>query len=314
VSRFVRTVVGDIDPNEVGVTYCHEHLIIDSPFIAARFPHIHLDSVEAAVSEVTACREAGANTMVDTMPSGQGRDLGRLAVISRQTGVHIIGASGLHTAKYYEGVPWAEEESAPDLAERFTDEIVEGADGTSYRCGVLKVASGPEGVDGRARRLFEAAAIAHQRTGAPIITHCEDGHHGLQQVELLASLGVGLDRVLLSHTDKVVDIGYHRELLQTGVNLGYDRALRQPLDDPAGTAWLIGEMVAAGFSDRLMLGTDGARRTLWSAYGGSPGLARLLTDFVPSLQGRGVDERTIRRLLVENPRRWLTFLSGLGDP
>ena len=26
---FVRTVLGDIDPAELGVTYCHEHLVID---------------------------------------------------------------------------------------------------------------------------------------------------------------------------------------------------------------------------------------------------------------------------------------------
>ena len=36
----VRTVLGDIDPGDLGATYLHEHLIIDHPLVEDRFPHI----------------------------------------------------------------------------------------------------------------------------------------------------------------------------------------------------------------------------------------------------------------------------------
>ena len=47
---------GDIDPGQLGVTYVHEHLIIDSPIVAERFPHIYLPSVEEAVAEAERAR------------------------------------------------------------------------------------------------------------------------------------------------------------------------------------------------------------------------------------------------------------------
>lgn len=296
MSGLVRTVLGDFDPVALGVTYCHEHLIIDSPIVAKQFPHIHLPSVDEAVAEVTMCQKAGVGAMVDAMPQGR-RDLERLREISRRSGVHVISATGLHTAKYYER---SIEGSVEELAGRFVTDIQSG-------CGVIKLATGPEGVDERARHIFQAAAIAHASTGAPIITHCEDGEGGLAQIDLLLSLGVRADRVVLSHTDKAVDEVYHRDLLEAGVNLEYDQALRQTQSDSPPTARLLISMIQAGFVSQLMLGTDGARRTLWTTLGGSPGLAWLLVGFLPILARHGIDEADRRALLIDNPARWLTL-------
>ncbi len=302
-----RTVLGDVAPGELGAISCHEHLIIDSPFVAEHFPHIHLASVEDAVTELAPWRRAGLGTVVDAMPAGQGRDIDRLAEISRRSAVHVVATTGLHTAKYYLDVPWALDPDPDDLVERFSVDIDHGADGTAHRCGVIKVATGPEGVDDRARRVFAAAAETHRRTGAPLLTHCEEGRHAIEQVRLLDTLGVPLDRVVLSHTDKVVDVGYHTELLGSGVNLEYDQALRQPPDEPKGSAWLMGRMIAAGFGAQLMLGTDGARRTLWTALGGTPGLAWLFTGYAEVLATYGIHQGILDSILVDNPARWLTF-------
>lgn len=296
MTSFVRTVLGDVHPSELGITYCHEHLIIDSPIVAERFPQIHLPSVDQAVAEATQCRQAGVGTMVDAMPEG-GREIDRLREISRQTGIHIVSATGLHTEKYYE-LPLAE--SPEELAGRFVAEIESG-------CGVIKVATGPEAVNERARRLFEAASIAHGQTGAPIITHCEEGEGGLEQLALLSDLRLNLDRVVLSHTDKLVDEVYHRDLLDSGVNLEYDQSLRQAGSVDQTTAWLVISMVEAGFVGQLMLGTDGARRTLWRTLGGSPGLAWLFEGFVPMLEDLGIGETELMALLIDNPARWLKF-------
>ncbi len=56
----------------------------------------------------------------------------------------------------------------------------------------------------------------------------------------------------------------------------------------------------------MMLGTDGARRSLWASLGGNPGLASLLTGFVPPWR-HGVEPATITELLVDNPARWLAW-------
>lgn len=308
----MRTVLGDVAPDRLGVTYLHEHLIIDSPLVADRFPHIHLPSVEDAVAELQTCTGVGA--MVDAMPCAAGRNVGKLVAVSQVTGIHVIASTGLHAARYYDPHPWTQSEPAEVLADLFTADIDEGIDRydytgpvvrrTPYRAGVVKVATLGGELSEPERRLFEAAAETHRRTGAPILTHCEDGRGASQQVE---ALDVPLGRVVLSHTDKHADPGYHRDLLASGVNLEYDQALRQEAGERRGTAWLLTTMLAEGYERQLMLGTDGARRSLWRTLGGTPGLAWLVTGFADVLDHWGVDAATRRTLLVDNPARLLAF-------
>ena len=293
-----RSVTGDLDQSALGVTYCHEHLILDSPVIASVFPAMHLPSVDEAVAELATC--TAVQTMVDAMPEG-GRDVNRLAEISKRTGIQIISATGLHTRKYYPGHPWALTETSDQLAARFVADLVD-------RCGVIKFAVGPEGLDVRTREVLEAVAITQTQTGAPILSHCEDGKLGVEQTEAMRDLGIDLGRVVLSHTDKIPDRGYHRAMLESGVSLEYDQALRH-YDNPAhATAPLLSDMVAAGYADQLMLGTDGARRTLWRTLGGAPGLAYLGEEFQSILDNHGIDQSLRRQIMVENPARWLSFL------
>lgn len=300
----VRTILGDIEPSDLGVTYAHEHLIIDSPTVAEEWPHIHLPSPKDAIEEVSLCARAGVRTMVDAMPTGSGRDIQKLAEVSRATGVHLVAASGMHTAKYYAGVDWADD-SADDLALRFIEEIQNGVDG--LRPGVLKVAtSGPE-VSAPERELFRAAAIVHDETNVPVLTHCEEGAGAIAQLGLLNDLGIPLDCVVLSHTDKVPDAGYHREILASGANVEYDQGLRQQLTGSSETAQLVANMWEEGFGTQILLGTDGARRTLWTALGGTPGLAWLSLGFPSVLAAHGVGEAQIESMFVSNPARVLAF-------
>jgi phosphotriesterase-related protein len=135
----------------------------------------------------------------------------------------------------------------------------------------------------------------------------------MAQVDLFDRLGVPLDRVVISHTDKVADLSYHRDLLEAGVYLEYDQAIRQGEESVDGTGRIVAAMVADGYADRLMPSTDGARRSLWASLGGEPGLAWLATRFVEILHDLGVDDAAIRTMFVENPARFLPFDDGRGD-
>ena len=101
-----RTVQGDVDATDLGVTYAHEHLILDSVLIEAAYPHILLDDVDAAVDEVMSAKAVGVSTMVDAMPCASGRDILRLAEVSERTGINIIAASGLHHLRDYGARHW----------------------------------------------------------------------------------------------------------------------------------------------------------------------------------------------------------------
>lgn len=311
----VRTVLGDVASEALGRTLMHEHLILDSDLIRDTMPHIHLPSVESAIAEVTLCREAGIGAMVDAMPAAGGRNPRKLEQIARRAGVHIVAATGLHTEKYYPDHDWATNINPERLAKMFVDDIEIGIDAydhagdsierTGVRAGLIKVASGTNGMDERAIRLFEAASNAAHRTGVPILTHTEAGLGAMDQVEALIRLGIPPDRVVISHTDKASDIGYHTDLLSTGVSVEYDQALRRIGQEPNSTAVLVATMVEHGFTDQLMVGTDGARRSLWTSLGGSPGLAYMGIEFVDVLAAHGVDAETTDVIFAANPQRFL---------
>ena len=115
-----------------------------------------------------------------------------------------------------------------------------------------------------------------------------------------------LAHVALSHVDKVVDRGYHREILAAGATGEYDGSFRWG-DAPNGTLQLIDWMIEDGFGDRIVLGMDAARRGYYRVHGGSPGLAWLLDGFTAVLEAAGVDAAARHRLFVDNPARAFAF-------
>ena len=305
--NLVRTVLGDIPASQLGVTYMHEHLIIDSPIVSRDFPHIHLPSEAEAITEVNLCSSAGVQTLVDCMPTGSGRSALKLAAISKATGVNIVATAGLHTDRYYLPTDDLENMDAEDLAKVFIRDIQVGMEGTEFKAGQLKVVTSGHVIKDRDRRLFEAIAIAQQITGAPIISHCEHGTGALEQIELFIALHIPVHKVTLSHTDKENDIGYHKEILASGINVEYDQSLRQSDQDAPPSALLMKAMIEAGFVDQIMLGTDGARRSLWSSLGGSPGLAWLYSGWSKKLIELGLTQGQLDKVFIDNPARTLSI-------
>ena len=316
---FVRTVLGDIDPGRLGVTFAHEHLVIDGGRPVELNPDFLLADVDLMASEVKNAQVAGLQSVVDAMPAGAGRNVEKLAEISTRTGLNIVAPTGLHHERFYPAEHWSERKSVEELADLFIADIAEGIDANDYagavvrrtghRAGVIKVAGSEGGPSERDRRIFLAAAHAHRATGAPILTHCERGTGGLEQMELLTDAGVHPQHVILSHADKVTDPAYHHELADTGGILEYDQAFRwSGPDNP--TLELLSTMVEADYGDRIVLGMDAARQGYYRVYGGRPGLAYLLTEFTSMMTRRGLGEDVQRRLFVHNPARAFAFAEG----
>jgi phosphotriesterase-related protein len=245
--------------------------------------------------------------MVDCMPTGSGRSAIKLAAISKATGMNIVATAGLHTDRYYQPTDDLETMSAQDLAQVFVRDIEVGMEGTEHKAGQLKVVTSGHAITDRDRRLFEAAAIAHQITGAPILSHCEHGKGALEQIELFLELNIPIHKVTLSHTDKEHDFGYHRQILSSGINVEYDQSLRQSDLDAPPSALLMKAMVDAGFIDQIMLGTDGARRSLWSSLGGTPGLAWLYSGWSKKLIEIGFTQAQLDKVFIDNPAKALTL-------
>ena len=115
----VQTVLGSIDPSELGITIMHEHLLVDlecyfempeeatqrewveAPVTMDRLGKImanwshnrdnqRLWSIEVAIDEALKYRYSGGISLVDATSLGIGRDPKALARISRATGLNII--------------------------------------------------------------------------------------------------------------------------------------------------------------------------------------------------------------------------------
>jgi phosphotriesterase-related protein len=254
--------------------------------------------------------------VVDAMPADAGRNARKLAELSRRTGLNVIAPTGLHHVRFYAADHWSTRATVPELADLFAADVTQGIDERDYsgpivvrsdhRAGVIKVAGSEGGPSERDRRVFVAAAIAHDRTGVPILTHCEQGTGAIEQIRLLADLGVASSHVVVSHVDGVVDRGYHREICASGAFAEYDHGFRWA-DQPNGTLQLIDWMAEDGRMDQVVLGTDAARRGYYRAYGGEPGLTFLLDAFSRQLTEHGHDAATRHRLFVSNPARAFAF-------
>lgn len=312
---FVRTVLGDIPAAELGICQAHEHIIIDPSFTTVQNPDFVLDSVATAAAELGDFHKAGGHAMVDSMPCDCGRNVRKLAEISRQSKVHILCPTGLHLAKYYDPAHWGNLYSEDELAGLFVAEIELGIDGrdcngplperTPHRAGVIKIAT-PETFGPREEKIFAAAAETHRQTGCPILTHTEQGTLALQQVALLQKHKVDLRHVCLSHTDRKPDVAYHRDILASGVKLEFDSAFRWKSGQGNPTLELLLALLG-DFPDQIMLGMDAARRGYWRHYGGRPGLDYLLVVFREELRRRGAPESSLERIFVTTPAKTFSF-------
>jgi 5-phospho-D-xylono-1,4-lactonase len=238
--------------------------------------------------------------------------------VAASTGVDIVASTGLHHDRYYGPLHWTNRVGPDELAALFIADLTEGIDEfdytspvvrrTRYRAGVVKVATSGTIPDARDLRNLRAAAAASIATWAPVLTHCEDGLGGLAQLDVLASQGVPLGSVILSHVDKSEDNRYLRDLAQTGANLEFDQALRQAARGTAqATVRAICMLAGAGFADRIVVGTDGARRSLWASLGGSPGLAWLARELPGLLRQAGLSPSVVDAVMRDNAARALTW-------
>ncbi|MEV8432434.1 phosphotriesterase [Streptomyces sp. HUAS 31] len=295
----VRTVLGDLRPEELGVCDAHDHLFLSSP----QLPGQELNDASAARAELDAFRAAGGSAVVQWTPYGMGRRAADLPPLSRAAGVHLVCATGLHQAAHY--TPELLDEVRGKLADVFVSELTVGIGTSGVRAGLVKVAGGFHALDTHARWTMTAAAEAHHATDAPIAVHLEAGTGALDVLDLLCGeLGVPPQRVILGHLNRSPDLVVHREAAASGCWLAFDGPSRAH----HATDWRMPDAVLAlaeaGFGHRLLLGGDTVVAGARSVDGG-PGMPYLLRRLRPRIAS-ALGEELVERVLVDNPGRAFT--------
>lgn len=313
---FVRTVKGDLDPRSLGFTHCHDHLFVFEGQQTGLPEDLLLNSYDKTKSEVSRFIEKGGSCVLDAQPFGAGRHVSLLQALSNETKLHIITSTGLHKPDFYKSYFWSFDASPSQLVDLFVSEVEEGAYAYDYydpfkkrsvvKAGALKVATDEKGFTEYSRKVFNAAVMAHKKTGAPILTHTELSKWGLEQAAYLTAAGIPGESVIICHMDRVLDINAHIEVAQRGVFLEYDTIGRYGYHSDEDEALLLKTMIQKGFRDQLLVGMDSTRQR-YISYGGAIGLDFILCHFIPKLLHAGITLQDIEAIAVKNPQWALSF-------
>lgn len=310
----IRTVTGDIKPDALGFTYCHEHLVASPPPpTSENDPDLVILDEEKAVAEATIARDCGVRSLYEASAWDYGRDPLALKRISEAVGIQIIACAGFNKGQWFAERLQGREIS--DLEEQIVAEVTEGMDGTGIRGGVIKFGTGYNQISDIEEKVIRAGARAHRRTGAVLHGHTEAGTMALEQIEILRDEGVDLRRVGLVHLTRNPDPWLHRKLLKTGAWLCYDGFSKiKYYTDSVRTEMLL-DLIEDGYLDQLLIGADLARRTDLHSYTGGPGLGYVAGTWLPrfreELTNRGESaarvEQICQALFVDNPARYFDF-------
>lgn len=306
----IRTILRDLSPDEIGpgAVLFHEHL-------SARWGRAQhfSDDVTLIAEEVKSTRADGIACIVDAGHPDIGRSIDALRRIATESGMPVVASGGYYTQRLF----------PPDLAakseEALVDELVQ--DAAKQRFGAFGEIGQELGeMTADERKVFRAVGKAHVRTGLPIFTHSPytgaragaapvPREAALHQLDLLESMGVRPERVALGHMCCLDDpkATVAQQVAKRGAFVGFDRVTLEAILPDATRITMIRSLIDAGYADQLLLSSDFYREENLKKRGG-PGFGMTVTTFGPRLVAAGVPEATLRRILNDNPRRFLAFV------
>ena len=341
----VMTVLGPIEPKNVGNTSTHDHIIIDfnailtepidSKDISKMEEKISIDNlgwvrfnwasskdnlvykdVKDACNELDHYRNSGGNTIVDVTNIGLGRDPKKLKEISSKTGVNIIMGSGFYvelaqTRNYTS-------DGIESLFESIMKDITIGAGDSNVKSGIIGEIGCSWPWTKNEKLSMEASVFAHKTTGLPLLIHPGRNQYApLEIIDFISKLGADLDNVVMGHIDRTIfDYSILKETAETGVYInldlwGHDSAY-YPL---APEAYMPGDherinmiefLIKNDFEDRILLAQDICTKHRLKKYGGH-GFDHILKRIVPWMKIKGIENEIIKKMMITNPTNMLTI-------
>jgi predicted metal-dependent phosphotriesterase family hydrolase len=302
---FVQTVLGSIPASELGFTLVHEHVMCD--FIGAEQTNRHRWEVEAVVKRMLPLlrqlEERGVTGFIDCTPAYIGRDPRVLKQLAQESGLHIVTNTGYYGGADDKFVPKHAYSATPDqLADLWLGELVHGIEDTGVKPGFIKI--GIDEIKGRAdglspidEKLVRASARASRRTNLAVTCHTGGGLAGLTATKIFIEERADPGRFIVAHSDGH-GLPINRAVAELGAWVSFDAIGRQPLESHLKLVHAMMEKHAS----RLLLSQDSGWYWVGQQNGGEVRNFNYLTDvFLPALQNSGINESTIRKLMVESP-------------
>ena len=320
----VETVRGPVDLAALGPTLMHEHVFVMQPEPLQNYGHLWGESywdederVADAVAKLRRLRDGGITTLVDPTVLGIGRHIPRIQRINEQVDLNIIVATGVYAFLELPGFLSYRDDDV--ITEIFVREINHGIDDTGVKAAFLKCAVERHGVIGDNPRILASIAAASNETGAPIMVHTNAAARtGLLALEELVGHGVDPGRIVIAHAGDSNDLDYLRAIADTGAALGCDRFGIDHFNPTADRIRTLLSLLQKGYGDRIHLSHDGA--CFYDFMVENPFFADEKPDYLlisqsvlPALRDAGIQEAQIEAMMVQNPRRFFTPVSGAAS-
>jgi phosphotriesterase-related protein len=313
----IETVRGPVAPESLGRTLAHDHVFILGQETLQNFNHSwgtpwwdEETGVANAVAELQRVRDGGFQTMIDPTAVGLGRDIGRIKRINEQVDLNIVVCTGVYA--FMELPQFLRYRTVEALAGFFVRELTEGIADTGVKAGFIKFAVEEYGIVGDVSRIVAAVAAAHAETGAPLMVHTNSAaQSGLVALDALTDAGVDPAKLVIAHVGDSNDLEYIRRLVASGAYVGWDRFNIEHFNPDSDRIETVTKVLAEGHVDQIHFSHDGA--TFHDFMVGDPVFADEHADYLhvtnvilPQLRERGVSDADIDRIMVDNPRRWLS--------
>jgi len=346
MSEKIMTVLGPLDPENLGCTLMHEHLLInllcyyDPPKTPAESEqalepvqlrnlgrmrqkpysnrdNLVLDQEQTAIEELNYFKNLGGRALVEVTSEGIGRNPEGLQRISRATGVHIVAGCGYYVSSSHP--PNLTERSIESLTEEITRDLLEGIAGTGIRAGIIGEIGTSYPLHPDEEKCLRAAVRAQRRTGVCLCIHPAPQESAPFEVaRVLEEENADWPKVVMSHIEDRFrhNLKAYRDLAQRGCYLALDTfgkeeyipsRKRQRLND-AQRIEILKALLNEGYRDQLLIAQDVCTKMDLRSYGGY-GYGHILEHLWPRFLESGIREEDLGYILKENPKRALAIRS-----
>ncbi|MFA6185724.1 MAG: phosphotriesterase [Phycisphaerae bacterium] len=309
--NIIMTVRGPIKPGSFGKALPHEHILVD--FIGAdKTGTGRYDAKEVVSIMLPYLRELknrGFTGFVDCSPAFLARDVKVLKRLSEQTGIHILTNTGCYGANNGKYLPeYVIAESADQLAARWTAEWENGIEGTGIYPGFIKTAVNPGALNDTDKKLIQAAAMTHLKTGLTIACHTGQAQAALAVLEIIRQQGVDPSTLIIVHANGIADPNVRIKIAAAGAWVELDGVNKNSI---AQNVQFIKELMLAGLLNRTLVSQDAGWYNVGDEKGGQTDnkirpFTAIADQLIPALKQAGLTNAQIRRLIVENPAKAYT--------
>jgi phosphotriesterase-related protein len=296
------TVSGPIAPEQMGTTLPHEHVLVDFAGAEVVTPDRY-DREEVFATVLPYLRRAralGVETLVEATPAYLGRDPLLLRRLSDASRVRILVSTGYYGAREDQHLPHhAFTDSADSLAARWIREWTSGIDGTGIRPGFIKIGVDTGPLSEVDRKLIQAAARTHLRTGLTIASHTGPAAGAMEQLAVLEEEGVDPSAWIWVHAQAEPDSTFHVRAAKSGAWVSFDGLAPGEVERYVAR---VAFMRAEGLLHRVLVSHDAGWYHVGEPGGGAfRPYETLFTDFLPALEAAGFTDDEIRQLTAVNP-------------